>query len=91
MEDYLSKLVEILKHEHMRHGCVDLISALCEYRKTLYSQSQFNLTCPPADTEDIIRDSEIVIVLIPWLKSPDDRMRSSAIETLLKLGLYDDT
>jgi len=88
-EGYLSRLVEILKHEHMRHACIELISALCEYCKIPYSQSQFNLTCPPADMEEIIRDSEVVIVLIAWLKTPDNRMKSSAVETLSKIGLYD--
>jgi hypothetical protein len=91
MEDYLSRLVEILKHEHMRHRCIYLVSALCEYREIFYSQSQFILTCPLADTEEIIRDSDVVIVLIPWLKSPDDQMRSSAVEALSKMGLYDNT
>ena len=51
----------------------------------------FVLTCPLADMEEIIRDSEIVLVLIPWLKSRDDPMKPSAVETLSKLGLYDNT
>jgi hypothetical protein len=89
MKGYLSRLVRLLNHKHMRHGCIELISALCEYCKTLYSHSQYYLTCPLADAEEVIRDSDVVIVLIPWLKSPDDPMRSSAVEVLSKMGLYD--
>jgi hypothetical protein len=91
MKGHLSRLVEILNHNHMRHGCIELISALCEYCKSLYFHFQYYLTCPLADAEEVIRDSDVVIVLIPWLKSPDNHMRFSAVGVLSKMGLYDNT
>jgi hypothetical protein len=40
--------------------------------------------------EEIIRGSEVILVLLQWLKYEDEQKKSSATQLLSKIGLYDE-